>query len=283
MTSFNEIIGKYVRHFRAAGFEDAPREVAAVARAALGLDAGALLDARNRNAVLPELELKKLDDWLAARLNHVPLARLRGLREFWGLDFTLNEATLEPRPDSETLIESVLKNFTDKTAALAILDIGTGTGCLLLSLLSEYAQAMGTGTDKSVRALEAARANAQKLGLADRAQWLETSWAAGVNGFFDVVISNPPYIRTAVLAGLDVEVKNHDPLLALDGGEDGLEAYRALLPQARTLLKAGGMCAVEVGYDQGEDVKKLFAENGFKAIAVDADLGGVSRVVMGHA
>lgn len=282
MTALTTLLQNYISRFTAAGFEDAPREVAAVARAALEMDASAFLEARAAHKNLNAADTKKLDEWLAARLNHVPLARLRGTREFWGMDFILNEATLEPRPDSETLIEIVLKKVPDKGAPLRILDIATGSGCLLLALLSEYGQAHGVGTDISARALEAAQINAEKLGFSTRATFVKASWAEGIDGAFDIIISNPPYIRTEVIAKLEAEVKNHDPHVALDGGADGLVAYRALLPQAKALLKTGGFCAVEIGYDQGDAVKALFDENGFSECAIYPDLSGTPRVVVGR-
>ncbi len=231
--------------------------------------------------VLNEDEEITFISWLARREKREPLARIHGLREFWGLPFGLNEATLEPRPDTETLVECVLKKVPLLSTSLRILDIGTGTGCILLSLLKEYEQAEGVGSDKSARALQAARQNAVQLGLKNRATFIETSWCDGISGPFDVVVCNPPYIATKEMETLQPEVRLYDPELALDGGEDGLNPYRQIIPAAHLLLKDGGLLAVEVGHTQANAVMEMFKACGFNDIGVREDLQRIPRVVFG--
>jgi release factor glutamine methyltransferase len=243
-----------------AGIEDAPREAQLLLR-----------DARDE---------KHAEAWLLRREKREPLARLKGTRGFWKAEFFLNEATLEPRPDSETLIEAALEFFKDKSPPRRILDIGTGSGCLLLSLLQEFRGAEGVGTDKASRAQEAARRNARTLGLENEASFLCTNWADGVTGVFDLIISNPPYIASAAIVGLQPEVRGFDPLLALDGGVDGLEAYRAIVPQAARLLKPEGVLICEIGFDQAESVTALFRAH-FSHVEVKNDLGKNPRAVIG--
>jgi release factor glutamine methyltransferase len=264
---------------RRAGFEDAAREARHLTVAALKIES---VDLVSRGSVyLTESEEKLFEAWLARREQHEPLARIRGSREFWGLDFALNEATLEPRPDTETLVEAVLNAVPDAYTPLFILDIGTGTGCILLSLLQEYAYASGIGTDISAAALEAATANARIHAMHHRANFICTSWADGLDETFDLVVSNPPYIESAVIPTLDANVRDHDPLAALDGGPDGLDAYRAIVPRAAACLNKNGILAVEIGQNQHEAVKALFDAGGFTDIRTFDDLAGITRVVLG--
>ncbi len=262
-----------------AGIEDPDREARLLLSYALQCEALELI-------IRPKIELNideetTFKSWLARREKHEPLARIHGLREFWGLPFGLNEATLEPRPDTETLVECVLKKIPSAETALRILDIGTGTGCVLLSLLHEYQYAQGIGTDRSGRALQAARQNAVQLGLKTRASFMETNWADGIHGAYDVVVSNPPYISTAELETLQPEVRDYDPVLALDGGADGLEPYRVITPTAKKLLKTGGLLAFEVGHTQAQAVAAILNEHGFHDVGVRADLQHIPRVVFG--
>ncbi|NBX03694.1 MAG: peptide chain release factor N(5)-glutamine methyltransferase, partial [Alphaproteobacteria bacterium] len=229
-----------------AGIDNPEREARLLLSYALQCEALELI-------IRPKVELNADEEitfknWLTRREQREPLARIHGIREFWGLPFGMNEATLEPRPDTETLVECVLKNIPDQNKALRVLDIGTGTGCVLLSLLHEYEQATGVATDKNPRAIAAAKQNAVQLGLKGCAEFIETNWCDGVMGPFDVVVSNPPYIATHELEDLQPEVRLFDPVLALDGGEDGLAPYRIITPAAKGLLKQGGLLAFEVGH-----------------------------------
>lgn len=272
---------EYLKHFAglfaANGFDDAPREARNVLIYALKLERIELITGADQQ-LTPEQEAA-VNAFYVRRLQHETPSRITGSREFWGMEFMLSPDTLEPRPDSETLIETVLKLLPEAPAS--ILDIGTGTGCLLLALLKEYPVATGTGTDMAEGALNTATLNAERLGMNVRAQFIRTNWAEDVADNFDVIISNPPYIRTDELAGLEDAVRLYDPRLALDGGADGLGPYRALVPQAYARLKTGGLLAVEIGQGQEADVADIFSANGFDGISSHRDLGGIIRVVAG--
>ncbi|WP_042703291.1 peptide chain release factor N(5)-glutamine methyltransferase [Azospirillum sp. B506] len=208
-----------------------------------------------------------------------PVGRILGHREFWTIDLALNPDTLEPRPDTETVVEAVLAAIPDRKANLKLIDFGTGTGCILLALLSELPNATGLGIDLSPLAVEAAAANADRNGLAARARFQTGDWAKGIEDRFDIVVSNPPYIPSADIATLEPEVREHDPLRALDGGPDGLEPYRILAAELPRLLVPGGLAAFEVGQGQAEDVAALVEAQGLGDTAILCDLGGVKRCV----
>ena len=229
--------------------------------------------------LLDPKQLASLELLVAQRISGRPVSRLLGVREFWGLDFSLNTETLDPRPDSETLIEAVLAQIFDKSAPLRVLDLGTGTGCLLLALLSEFPNAKGRGVDCSEQAIEAATKNSEGLGLDARSTFQVGDWAAGLDGTYDVIVSNPPYIPTGDLGRLSVEVREHDPAKALDGGTDGLDAYRLILPEMVRLLAPGGYGFLEFGEGQSADIASISQDLGFEVCEIRADLGGVLRVL----
>jgi len=233
----------------------------------------------NPNRQLTEPETAAIDALIARRKNREPVARILGLREFWGLPFGLNEATLDPRPDSETLIETTLKSLRLGPWALSpnILDLGTGTGCLLLALLHELPEATGLGLDISPRAVQQATENADRLGLASRADFRTNNWLEGLTETFDIIISNPPYIKSADIPSLMPEVRNHDPSAALDGGADGLAAYRHLIPRLPDFLKPSGLVVFEIGQGQAKAVSALFRASGFTEITAHNDLAGIER------
>lgn len=265
--------------FAAAGIDSPALDARLLLLAALGI-AGAELAATPAEP-LGEAGSKHLAAFAARRLDREPVARILGEREFWGLPFRLSPATLEPRPDTETLVEAVLKTLRAQgraDAPLAIVDVGTGTGCILLALLHELPQATGLGIDRVLEAAQTARGNAERLGLAARAHFIVGNWSTAAAGPVDVLVSNPPYIESAVIPGLAPEVRQYDPLLALDGGRDGLDAYRALAADAPRLLAPGGLAALEVGEGQDGAVAGLFAGRG--RITVHADLGGIARTVL---
>lgn len=228
-------------------------------------------------AVTPE-QAAALDAMVERRLRREPVSRILGRKGFWKILLTVTPDVLSPRPDTETLLDVVLKAKTEREAFTAC-DLGTGSGAILLALLAERPAAKGVGTDVSSEALAVARENAANLDLNGRATFIRTDWAAGfADASFDVVLSNPPYIPTGDIPGLDPEVRDHDPHLALDGGADGLDAYRALAPEIARILKPGGLYAVEIGWDQGEAVRSLFAAAGLEAKVVK-DLADRDRVV----
>lgn len=250
--------------------------------AALGLDHTGLAVQAARTVTADEVET--IARYAQRRIAHEPVARILGRKEFWGLDFRLSAATLVPRPDTETVVEAALEILRGIPQAKAprIADIGTGTGAILLALLSELPEATGIGTDISAAALATAELNARRLGLADRASFIQCDYAAGLSGPFDLIVSNPPYIRSADIATLDPDVRDYDPRLALDGGDDGLTAYRAITAQTAGLLAGHGFLIFEVGHDQGIDVGKIMSAAGFTvAAAPKADLAGVHRAVIG--
>lgn len=216
------------------------------------------------------------------RAGREPLSLITGQREFWSLPFKVTRHVLEPRPDSETLIEAVLERMPNRTSAYRIADFGVGTGCLLLSLLTEYSAATGVGVDKSADALAVAQDNAVALGLTAHARFAESDWAENLDGPFDIIVSNPPYIESAVIPTLEPEVVRFDPALALDGGANGLEAYRALIPQAAALLSNGGLIALEIGQGQETAVDQLLEIYGFRDRQQHKDLAGIVRVLTAH-
>ena len=220
----------------------------------------------------------------ARRVAREPMAYILGEREFWGLPFKVSPAVLVPRPDSETVIEAVLGLMPDRGRAWRILDLGVGSGCLLLTLLREYPQAGGIGLDASDAALEIAQQNAEVLGVSGHARlvagdWRLAGWTERLGGPFDLVVSNPPYIDSPSIDGLMPEVAHFEPRLALDGGPDGLDAYRLLAMAGPKLVVAGGHLVVEVGEGQAFDVEGLFAAAGLTPLTPWRDLGGIERVV----
>ncbi|WP_438851545.1 peptide chain release factor N(5)-glutamine methyltransferase [Brevundimonas nasdae] len=213
------------------------------------------------------------------RLKREPVSRIIGKKGFWKIILNVTPDVLSPRPDTETIMDIAMLAFTPQERFTAI-DLGTGSGAILLALLTERTGATGVGTDISSEALAVAKENAANLDLNDRATFLRTEWAAGFgDASFDLVMSNPPYIPTDHIAGLDPEVRDHDPHLALDGGPDGLQAYRDLAPEIKRILKPLGVFAVEIGWDQGPQVKELFEAVGFTDVKIIKDLGDRDRVV----
>jgi release factor glutamine methyltransferase len=270
--------------FSSAGIESAELDARILTGAALGLDLTGLIKAA-RQAVA-ETDNAKLDTLACRRLAGEPVARILGLKEFWGLPFKLSTETLVPRPDTETVVElalQMLRAAPRSAGPVRIADIGTGSGAILLALLSELPDAIGVGTDISPSALMTASHNAAELGLRLRAGFVACDYAAALSGGFDLIVSNPPYVRSADVAGLAVEVRDHDPRRALDGGADGLDAYRRLIPEAVGLLKPAGALVVEVGIGQCGDIEGFMTTAGLTIPgAPRTDLGGVARAVGGR-
>ncbi len=251
---------------------------------ALGLDLTGLVSAAQRQ-LTPD-ESARLAQFACRRLAGEPVARILGEKEFWGLPLQLSSATLVPRPDTEAVVELALELLRAGGAldrALRIADLGTGSGAILLALLSELPAAQGFGTDISQAALRTAGSNAARAGLSDRATFLACDYASGLTGPFDLIVSNPPYIRTADIDGLAAEVQDYDPPAALDGGADGLDAYRVLIPQAVPLLAPDAVLVVEAGEGQSAQIQALMTAAGLMAVnAPKADLAGIPRAVAGH-
>jgi len=269
--------------FKSGAIDSPELDARILVGAALGLDLTGMIAAATRPVTAAEAV--RLEDFAGRRLKGEPVARILGSREFWGLPLQLSAATLVPRPDTETVVALALQMLRARPDAdrPRIADIGTGSGAILLALLSELPDAMGVGTDISAAALRTASANARNLGLARRAAFVACDYVSALSGPFDLIVSNPPYIRSAEIKDLASEVRDHDPLGALDGGSDGLNAYRALVPQAVRLLARGGTLALEVGHDQGADVEQLMAVAGLTLRGPPrTDLAGIPRAVAGR-
>jgi release factor glutamine methyltransferase len=260
-----------------AGFETAALDARLLLLTALGISATDLITQPD-SPLTPE-QAETLASYAGRRLAHEPVARIVGEREFWGLPFRLSPETLVPRPDTETLVETVLDLIPDRQAPLSIVDFGTGSGCILVALLHELPRATGLGVDLSLGALRTARHNAETNGVGERSRFALSRWADAISGRFDLIVSNPPYIPSGVIPTLDQEVREHDPRLALDGGPDGLEPYRILLAEAERLLAPGGMLAVEIGYDQAEDLARLAGPHGLEILRIAHDLSGNPRCI----
>jgi release factor glutamine methyltransferase len=212
-----------------------------------------------------------------------PLSRILGRREFWGLEFAVSADTLDPRPETETVVEAVLCRVFNRDAPLRFLDLGTGTGCILLALLSEFPAAIGFGVDIARGAVITALRNAAALGLGERAHFLVGDWGTAISGRFDIIASNPPYIASAALADLPPEVALYDPCLALDGGADGLGAYRPLIVDLARLLEPGAVLAIEVGFSQAPAVAAMLRASGLAIEGYERDLAGIARCVVASA
>lgn len=245
---------------------------------ALGLGAGQLIGAKSERR-LTDAERGRVVALLARRLDRQPIGQILGQREFWSLPFVVTPAVLSPRPDSETLVAAVLDSGVVGPGA-QVLDLGTGSGCLLLAVLSASPGASGIGVDISAPAVAVARRNARALGLAERTAFAVADWADGIAARFDVVLCNPPYVRSDAIAGLMPEVARHEPHGALDGGPDGLCAYRRVLPHVAQLVKCGGIAALEIGGGLAVDVGRIAWDCGLTVIECRRDLAGVERCIL---
>ncbi len=266
-----------VNNLESAGVDNPALDARILICHALGIDRAQMTSQNTR--ILTADEGGQIKSFIGRRCRREPVARILGQREFWSLPFGLNDATLEPRPDSETVVEVALKELKDRSA-ISILDIGAGTGCLLLALLHELPEATGLGLDYAPEAVDQARANAENLNLSGRAMFRMSNWLDNLQDErYDLIVSNPPYIVRNIIPTLMPEVRNFDPLTALDGGEDGLDAYRLLIPQISDRLKPSGFTVFEVGQGQATPVAELFRQNGFAHVSTHMDHGGVERCV----
>ena len=229
---------------------------------------------------LSAAQLQALEHLVTRRLRREPVSRIRGWREFWSLRFRLTPATFDPRPDSETVVLTALDLVGNRAAELRVLDLGVGTGCLLLSLLHELPRAGGVGVDRNAGVLAVAAANAKALGVADRAVFALGDWGEDIRGPFDLIVCNPPYVPSSSIDELSPEVLGYDPRLALDGGADGLDCYRALAPDVARLLGARGCAVIEVGLGQVDAVAVILMAAGLSPASRVLDLAGVARCVV---
>lgn len=258
-----------------AGIADARAEARLLLRTALGTGPETLVAHPER-----PLETRERGDYealLARRARREPMAQILGRREFWSLDLHVTADTLDPRPDSETVIEALLGTIADREAPWRLLDLGTGSGCLLLAALRELPNATGVGIDISEASIAVARRNADSVGVAGRAAFAVSDWASGVAGPFDRILANPPYIASAEIAGLAPEIAAYEPRIALDGGGDGLDAYRALAPEIARLLAIDGTALIEIGADQAAKVAGIVAAAGLDPVSTRRDLGARPR------
>ncbi|GCE82760.1 peptide chain release factor N(5)-glutamine methyltransferase [Komagataeibacter diospyri] len=274
--NLRHLLSDAATRLRAAGIEAPQREARLLAAHAAGTDLAGLL----RIDVLPPGSHDTFMQILQRRLDHEPMAYITGHTGFWSLDMVVSPATLIPRADTETLVEAVMDHLPDRNAPLHVLDIGTGTGCLLLAVLAEYPQAKGIGTDLNPDAAHLAARNAARNGLSARCDMLCCNWADGITGPFDLILSNPPYIPHADLNGLMPEVVRHEPARALDGGADGLVAYRALATIVHDLLAPGGIGVLELGIGQDHSVPALMHNGGLQVLEIRPDLGGIGRALV---
>lgn len=228
---------------------------------------------------LTEAQIREVERLAERRLTGEPIAYLVGQKEFWGLTFKVTPETLIPRPDTETLVEMALAQMPDKERAYRLLDLGTGSGCLLLALLSERAAATGVGVDLSQGAIEVAQENAQALGLSSRARFCQGNWTEGLVGAFDLVVSNPPYIADDD-PKVSPEVRAHEPASALFGGPDGLDPLRAQAPGVRDLLTKEGSYIMEYGQDQTDLAAQILQAEGFEIAEIRRDLAGIERAIL---
>jgi release factor glutamine methyltransferase len=280
--TYGEALSEARSALRRSGADSPALDARLLLAAAAGLEMAALI-ARDGDA-LPALAQATFGDHLKRRAAGEPVARILGETEFWGLPIRLSAATLVPRPDTETLVAAVLEAARRMPSPeIAICDLGTGSGAIAIALLRELPRATALATDISDAALSMARLNAERLGVSSRLSLRNVSFAVGPEGRFDIVVANPPYVRSGAIGGLATEVRDHDPRAALDGGPDGLAAYRTILGGLGTLLADGGFLALEVGYDQGESVAALCRGAGLECGRIVKDLAGKGRVVMARA
>lgn len=278
MTTYGAALAAGRAVLERAGVPSAALDSRLLLAAAAGIDMAALI-ARGRDP-LPSLAQMAFDAHLRKRTKGVPVARILGEKEFWGRTFKIDAPALVPRPDTETLVEAVLDEIgAARSSALRICDLGTGSGVIVISLLLELPAARGVAVDISEGALAVARENAKRFGVADRIAFRRCDFAEVPDGPFDVVVANPPYVESGAIAGLAPDVREHDPRIALDGGPDGLAAYRTILAHVGRLVADGGLVAFELGQGQGGAVAALCSYAGLDEIRVRADLSGIDRVV----
>jgi release factor glutamine methyltransferase len=276
--TLGSILAEAAAALSSAGFDEPRRRARRLVTGSLELSPTELLIDPERG--LEPDEASRLRQMIGRMIEGEPLSRILGRREFWGLSFALSQDTLDPRPESETLVEAVLARIADRSAPLNFLDLGTGTGCLLLALLSEFPAASGVGVDIALGAITTARDNAAVQGLAGRAGFFVGDWGSALSGRFAAIVANPPYIASAALAELPPEVGRYDPPCALDGGEDGLAAYRRIAPGLPALLAPGGIFVAEVGNGMAGAAAAIMKAHGLFIDGVERDLAAAERCVV---
>jgi release factor glutamine methyltransferase len=278
MPTIQSVLDAAIERLKRVDVENPRLDARLILGSVLAADSASIVGYPERELTVEQLA--QFDNLVDRRLARQPLSRILGRREFWGLMFRVTPDTLDPRPDSECLIDAVLERRRDRRAALRILDLGTGTGCLLLALLHEFPAATGLGIDNNAGALLTARGNAADLGLGERADFCHGNWTDGVIGPFDVIISNPPYIRSDDIETLMPEVARYDPRGALDGGRDGLGCYRHLGRGLANLMSESGMAVIEIGADQEQAASAILTSGGLLVGARRNDLAGRVRALV---
>ncbi len=282
MPNVSDHLRAAIRALAEAGVPSPDVDARLLLLAATGLDRVALI--RDPDLPVSADASSRLDGWIRRRAAREPVSRILGTRDFWGLSLDVTPDVLDPRPDTETLVEAVLDALKERRdCPLRLVDLGTGSGAILCALLTELPRAQGIGVDRSAGACAVARRNLASHGLAARSLVVQGDWATALPASgFDIVVSNPPYIESAVIAELDRDVRDHDPLAALDGGADGLDAYRVIVADLARLLAPSGIAAVEIGRGQECAVSGLATSAGLDGITLRADLSGITRVVLGR-
>jgi release factor glutamine methyltransferase len=276
VSAIREVWIRGAERLAAAGIDSARLDARVLLAHVMNLTPGESIAAREPS---PE-ELARFEALLARRAAREPVAYITGEREFWSLPFAVGPGVLIPRPETETLLEEAARHFPDRDRALEVLDLGTGSGAILIAFLRDYPAAHGTGIDRSPEALSWARRNAERLGTIKRSTWNKGGWEAALGGSYDLIFSNPPYLADSEAAGLAPEIASHEPQEALLAGPEGLEAYQAIAPVAAATLRPGGRVIVEVGAGQAEPVAGIFQAQGLEIIGVAPDLANTPRAIV---
>lgn len=291
MTRLKELIDDLHAHMKSRGANISRGEVRKIVKEVTGLSESDFITLPNKE--ISQLHAQQSKDILERRMKGEPLTRILGVREFWGLEFEVTPDVLDPRPDTETLVERALRwikqnyDIPSRPRAcvhgdkqISILDLGTGTGCIPIVLLSEMSNAKAMAVDKSPEALKVARRNAEKYKMSDRIEFVQSDWFESIKDQeFDLIVSNPPYIAESVIENLEVEVKNHDPILALSGGESGLDCYKKIISGLKSKLNEQNRAFLEIGYDQRKSVSRLVDDSNLRVVACHQDLAGHDRVL----
>ncbi len=277
IVSLEQIYRRLISEMTKSGLESPGLEARIILKYRLGVDYGDIIAGNGRK--IEKIDENAIESDLRRRLNGEPYSRIQGKREFFGRDFVLGPDTLDPRPETEILVGRALELFHGKQFPERILDLGTGTGCIIVSLLAEWPESQGIAVDKAQGALDVTAINATAHGVSDRLALKLGDWTERIEGVFDLIVSNPPYIPAQEIANLESAVRNHDPILALDGGFDGLEPYKKIFSDLKRLLSPCGKALFEIGAGQEADIARLAGESRIRIECVHPDLAGIPRVV----